>query len=603
MIVGTAGHVNHGKTTLVEALTGVNCDRLAQERERGMTIELGFAQWALPSGRRVSVIDVPGHARFARTMASGAFGVDVALLVIAADEGWMPQTREHVNALHVLGVERVVVAMNRTDRVSDVAHAKAAIEAELTSTPYAGAPVLPVCAPLFEGLDSLGAAMDEALAEVDAAPSGPALLPVDRAFSVKGFGTVVTGSLVRGDVSVNDRLVVYPTGREVRVRTLHVHSESAERAEAKTRLALNLADATVASVPKGSIVARPGALLGGRVLDAEIEWLAHNAEPLKRASSLGWVSGPSRASARVQCDEPVAPGTRGLARVYLDRDAALFGGQRFVLRGKGDRERGAVVGGGRVIDARPPRSRKAPVRAALASAPSLDVLLDEAGPRGVSLDEVAARLGIVAPAGSGVAFSASSLETAEAALIERVQSFLQDDPDADGLAVERAAKKPIELAALERALARGALVRDANEVRTPEHRGARAAREAALGGTLVGKLAAAKLDAPREPEVEALLGVDAATAARVIAACDADGTIVRSQGFCFAASVLDPLRAEVARALIDEKSLGFGWLKDRYGLSRKHAMPIWTWLDRIGVSVRRGADSRAPGPAAKRFAS
>lgn len=602
MIVGTAGHVNHGKTTLVEALTGVNCDRLDSERARGMTIVLGFAPWKLPDGRELSIIDVPGHARFARTMAAGALGIDLALLVVAADEGFMPQTWEHVATCEVLGIERAVVAMNRTDRVDDVEAASARIRESLERTVFAGAPIVPVCAPLFEGLEELTAKVAEALGDVDEGPAGPAVMPVDRAFSVKGFGTVVTGSLLRGEIAVGDRLFLEPGHREARVRTLHVHDREVDRAVARTRLAINLADARVADAPRGTVLGAPGGQVTSRMLDVELRWLAHHEEPLKRITSVGLVSGPARAQARVQADAPIAPGTAGTARIRLDRPIAAFGGMRFVLRGKGDRERGAVIGGGRVIDAKPPRRRAAEVRTQLADTPDIDVLLEEAGVRGLAIKEVGARLGVAPLEGTGRRFSEAALTEATDAIVERVRGFLAEHSDVDGMPREQAQARAIDAPALERAIADERLVREGNEVRTPEHVGPRAAADAANAERLLKWLEGRALDAPREPELAGAISVDEAAAARALALLDGRDAVVRAQGFCFAASAAHPVRVAAAKALLEAKSLPFGWLKDAYGLSRKHAMPLWTWLDRQGVSVRRG-DARAPGPGAKRWAT
>lgn len=602
MIVGTAGHVNHGKTTLVEALTGVNCDRLEQERSRGMTIELGFARWKLPDGRSLSVIDVPGHARFARTMAAGALGVDLALLVIAADEGWMPQTHEHVATCEVLGIERAVVAMNRTDRVDDVSAAAQRIRDELEKTVYAGSAIVPVCAPLFEGLDALTEAVSEALEDVPPPPEGPAVLPIDRVFTVKGFGTVVTGSLLQGAVEVGDKLVLRPGGREGRVRSLHVHGEPVERAEARTRLALNLADLAVEDAPRGAVAGAPGALVQSRAFDAEIQWLGHNESPLKRASSLGYVSGAARAQARLSCDAAIAPGERGMARVRLDRPVALHGGLRFVLRGGSGRERGAVVGGGRVVDAKPPRRRRAEVRAELARDPSPEVLLEEAGAEGLRVDEVGARLGIAPLEGGGRRFAEDAVREATEALVARVEAHLAEHPDADGLTRERALARPVDEPALRRAIEQERLVQDGTDVRTPSHRGARAAADEALADRLATWLEGKGLDAPREPELAGALDADEAAIGRALAILEARDAIVRSQGFVFGAAAARPLRVEAARAVVEQKQLAFGWLKDRYSLSRKLAMPLWTWLDRQGVTIRRG-DVRVPGPAARKLAA
>ncbi len=593
MIVGTAGHVDHGKTTLVEALTGVNCDRLEAERARGMTIELGFAPWALPDGRRVSVIDVPGHSRFARTMAAGALGMDAAVLVVAADEGWMPQTHEHVATLRVLGVKRVVVALTRTDRAVDVGTSVRFVREKLDATSYAGAPIVRVCAPLGEGLDELAARV-AALPDDGAAERGlPPVLVVDRVFTRKGHGTVVTGSLLRGALAVGDRVAVFPSGRPARVRALHVHGEAVERAEARTRLALNLADASPEDIARGSLIGAPGEVLVGRTFDAELDWLAHVPEPLARARSLGFGQGPARAVANVVASPAIRPGQRGVGRVHLDREVALVGGMRFVLRGAASRKHGAVVGGGRIIDAAPPKRRSARVRARLAEAPSLEVLLDEAGARGVDPRDVGARLGIAPPGEGPRRFAEAALDHAAKAIVERVHAEV--GATSDGLAVGALPRSAIRDAAIERAVEGGAIERDGGLLRPRAHRRDRTPEDA-LDAAVLDAIRAADLAGPRDAELAKALGRRDAEIAASLARLEAASAIVRAQGFSFASDRLDALRAAVTAALRARGTLPFGFLKDHAGLSRKHAMPLWTWLDRAGVTVRRG-DDRAAGPA------
>lgn len=597
MIVGTVGHVNHGKTTLVEALTGVNCDRLEVERARGMTIELGFAPWDLPDGRRVSIIDVPGHARFAKTMAAGALGIDVAVLVVAADEGWMPQTREHVAACRVLGVRRCVTALTRIDRVPDIALASRLVREKLDRTHFANAPIVPVCAILFEGIEALAARVAAIPDEADAHRALPPLLPVDRAFSQRGFGTVVTGSLLRGRLAVGDRVMLYPSRKSARVRTLHVHGESVERAEARTRVALNLADVSPSEVPRATLIGAPGQVSVGRTFDAQIEWLGHNSEPLRRGRSMGWGCGPTRAKASVVCDPPIAPGHIGVGRVHLDRDVGLVGGLHFVLRGAADRRHGAVVGGGRIIDASPPRRRRSRVRAKLAASPSLDVLLDEAGPRGVDPAHVGARLGLSPLPDDAPRFGEAAVAVALENLVQRVTEHVVSEPE--GMPLDRRQRRPIFGAALERALASGALVRDGNRLR-PAGAEALGSPHAALAERALAAIERRALRGPREAELRAELEVAAADLGKALALLDERGDIVRAENISFATSHAHPLRAAVARAVL-AGPLAFGFLKRHAGLSRKHAMPLYVWLDREGVTVRRG-DERVAGPAAKKHA-
>src|SRR5215203_2501794 len=253
LTVGTAGHVDHGKTTLVQALTGRDTDRLKEEKERGISIELGYAPLELPSGRRVSVVDVPGHERFVRTMVAGATGIDLFLMVVAADDGVMPQTREHAAVLAALGLRSGVVAVTKAD-LADPARA-AAEAAEL----FPGAEVVPVAAPSGEGLDELRAALDRVASGLPARASGGALrLHVDRSFTIRGAGTVVTGTLWEGTAARGDEVRILPAGTAARIRSVQVHDEPRERAEAGQRVALNLAGVARDEVARGDVVVAAG---------------------------------------------------------------------------------------------------------------------------------------------------------------------------------------------------------------------------------------------------------------------------------------------------------------------------------------------------------
>jgi selenocysteine-specific elongation factor len=262
LTLGTAGHIDHGKTALVAALTGVDTDRLPQEKARGISIELGYAPLELPSGRHLSVVDVPGHERFIRAMVAGASGIDLFLLAVAADDGVMPQTREHAAIVRLLGIPAGVVALTKRDLVEDEGAELARLEiAELLDGgPYAASEVVEVSARTGSGLDELRAALDRVAGAAASRPSdGPVRLPVDRSFSLRGIGTVVTGTLWSGSVAAGDRLAILPGGREARVRSVQVHDRPAERAAAGQRVALALVGVERAQVRRGHAVATPGA--------------------------------------------------------------------------------------------------------------------------------------------------------------------------------------------------------------------------------------------------------------------------------------------------------------------------------------------------------
>ena len=279
VVLGTAGHIDHGKSTLVQALTGEDPDRLAEEKRRGITIELGFAQLELPDGSALGVVDVPGHERFVRQMIAGSTGIDLALLCIAADDGVMPQTEEHLAVLELLGIARCVVALTKRDLVDEewAAFMADEVRGRLAGGPYADAAVVPVSARTGEGLDELRATLAEAARGLVRAKDGSsARLPVDRAFSIKGSGTVVTGTLWSGQVAPGDELEVLPGGTRARVRSAQIHGQPVERAKAGNRVALNLAGVDTGEVRPGMLLAAPGTVEPTDRFDA---WLTYLGAP------------------------------------------------------------------------------------------------------------------------------------------------------------------------------------------------------------------------------------------------------------------------------------------------------------------------------------
>jgi selenocysteine-specific elongation factor len=347
LTLGTAGHVDHGKTRLVQALTGVNTDRLAEERRRGLSIELGFAELELGNGRSLSVVDVPGHDRFIRTMVAGATGVDMFLLVVAADEGVMPQTREHLAVLEALEVDHGLIALTKSDRADDDARALAGEEARAL---LPGAPLVEVSAVTGAGLDQLRARLSDLAGRVDAeragrdADAGPAVLHVDRAFTMRGIGTVVTGTLWGGPVSTGEHVEILPGGGGARIRSLQVHNRDADRGEPGQRVALNLSGVKPEEVARGSAVVTAGAAVGPSYrVDVELR--------LARAGSVDGERVQVHHGTRAVPARVVELGD-GLAQLRLESPLAARPGDRFVLRSIA---RVDTIGGGTVLDPAPRR--------------------------------------------------------------------------------------------------------------------------------------------------------------------------------------------------------------------------------------------------------
>jgi len=352
-VVGTAGHIDHGKSALVMALTGIDPDRLEEEKRRGMTIDLGFAHLDLPSGLRVGLVDVPGHERLIKNMLAGAAGVDLVLLVIAADEGIMPQTREHLDILRFLRVRRGIVVLSKVDLVSDpewLALVRDDVAALGAGTFLEGAPVLPVSARTGAGIPDLVTAMDRALRETPSRDAGaPARLPVDRSFTMAGFGTVVTGTLWTGRIRTGDLLELLPPRREVRVRQIQSHGLVVDEAHAGQRVALNLAAVAKDEVVRGYVLASPGSLRPSQVLDVRLRLLA-DAPPLPHHARIRLYVGADEVIGRVRLldRDRLEPGQTAVGQLRLERATVVARGDPFVLRRYSPM---ATIGGGEVITA------------------------------------------------------------------------------------------------------------------------------------------------------------------------------------------------------------------------------------------------------------
>src|SRR5579862_3746375 len=343
IIVGTAGHIDHGKTALVKALTGIDADRLEEEKRRGITIDLGFAHMNLPTagGGTLSLgfVDVPGHERFVRNMLAGAGGIDLVLLVIAADESIKPQTREHFDILQLLGVQRGITVLTKSDTVDaemlDVVRLEVEEFLRRTFLEPPKSPIVAVSALTGAGLDELKRAMATAAAEVQPRDSNAlARLPVDRVFTMKGFGTVVTGTLVAGTIRREEEMEVFPSGKKVRVRVVQVHGQAAERASAGQRTALNLAGASTEDLSRGMTLAPPATFTATRRLDVELRILPSASRALKTRTRVHFHSNTMETVAELSLhgQTQVAPGESVFARVVLPETALLLPGDRFIIR-------------------------------------------------------------------------------------------------------------------------------------------------------------------------------------------------------------------------------------------------------------------------------
>jgi selenocysteine-specific elongation factor len=358
-VIGTAGHVDHGKSTLIRALTGIDPDRLREEKERGMTIDLGFAWLRLPGDIEVSIVDVPGHERFIHNMLAGIGGIDIALLVVAADEGVMPQTREHVAILDLLGISQGLVALTKSDLVDQdwLELVQADVEEFLAGTTLRGASIVPCAATTGAGLDELRARLAELLARERSRPdSARPRLPIDRVFTVAGFGTVVTGTLIDGELRLGQELEVQPGGLHTRVRGLQSHRHKVDTIPAGTRTAVNVGGLAVEDLRRGQVLGSPGTVRATRALDAKLRLLA-DARPLRHNALVTFHTGAAEALARISLldRDLLEPGSEAWVQVRLQEEVALARGDLFIVRLPSP---SMTIGGGRVVEAHARRHRR-----------------------------------------------------------------------------------------------------------------------------------------------------------------------------------------------------------------------------------------------------
>ncbi len=359
-VIGTAGHVDHGKSTLIQAMTGIDPDRLQEEKDRGMTIDLGFAWVTLPSGRDVSIVDVPGHERFIKNMLAGVGGIDIALLVIAADEGVMPQTREHLAILDLLDIRTGVVAITKRDLVDQdwLDLVTAEIAEVLQPTALSQARLLPVSSVTREGLPELAAELDRLLGrDRQRRQTGWPRLPIDRVFTMSGFGTVVTGTLIDGELRVGQEIELQPSGQRARIRGLQSHRTHIESAPAGTRVAVNVSGLGVEDIDRGEVLSSPGWLKPSRVVDVRLRVIADVPRPLPHNAQVSFHTGSAEALGRVGLldSQKLDPGSSGWAQIRLDRPLALARGDPFIIRLP---SANITVGGGTIVDDHPKRHRR-----------------------------------------------------------------------------------------------------------------------------------------------------------------------------------------------------------------------------------------------------
>jgi len=627
VIIGTAGHIDHGKSSLVRALTGTDPDRLKEEKERGITIELGFAHLALPSGTLAGIVDVPGHERFVRTMVAGAAGIDIVLLVVAADEGVMPQTREHLDICRLLAVRHGIIVLNKCDKAErewmDLQEEE--IRGLVKGTFLEGAPAVRVSAVTGEGLPALVAAVDRLASGIPGKdPSHLFRLPVDRSFTMKGFGTVVTGTLIGGTVAVGEEVAILPGGTVARVRGLQVHGGSVERSSAGTRTAVNLQGVEKESVPRGSVLCRPGTLFPTKSAEVFVEYLPLVPRPLRHRAQISFHAGTFSCVGRILLygQAEIPPGGSGYGRVLLSEETVLSGGDRFILRGFSPLANfGYTIGGGSVLHPKPP-ARKGAGKAVPEALPLLrsedpaDRVLsavEDAGAAGLTAMSAAIVAGM-GPESAGVALSAlaaagtvrpapgsarfwhrKAVEEASAVCARALSRLHDRAPEREGFPREEVAA--LFPAAPDPALLTLALDGNPAVARQGElyFLPARKPKAVELSSPLARKVAevvrAAGAAAPTRAELlEAVLPVsrDPRAVDKVVDGLARAGEIVRVKDLLFDAAALRGIQESLVAFLAKRGEIAVPEFKEMSGLSRKYTIPLLEHFDAHKVTLRVG---------------
>lgn len=619
-VVGTAGHIDHGKSALVKALTGIDPDRLEEEKRRGMTIDLGFAHFDLPSGRRAGIVDVPGHERLIKNMLAGATGIDLVLLVIAADEGVMPQTREHLDILRFLPVHQGIVVLNKIDLVADpswLSLVKEDVKALVAGTFLEGIPVVEVSAKTGQGIDVLAETMDRMLDQIPGRRvDAPVRLPIDRAFTMAGFGTVVTGTLWSGRIAPGDTFEVLPQGKQARVRGVQSHSQSVAAGIAGSRVAVNLAGVEKNEIARGNVLTTPGIFRPTDLIDARVRLLA-SAPPASHRARIRVYLGSDEAIGRlVLLDRPrLEPGDTAATQIQLEKPLVAASGDPFVLRRYSPM---ITIGGGEVLDAHPPKRRRGSGSAAeversgAAGLPErVEAAVVEAGRNGATAEDLVQKIS----AGEAQVDEAISTLTASRQILHvRGRFFHQRTADEAGEAIRREVaafhetqpwrlgipKEELKAKAfgagdsrlyahvLAALVTAGAVQESGDFIRHPGYVPPLSSQDSKVRDHIVRLLQEGKFSPPPREEMARGAG-DGAAFDRVFRMLLDEGTIVEvAPGVIFHRGVLDEIKTIVAEEIAARGSITVAMLRDRLKTSRKYALTALEYFDTIKLTRRIG---------------
>lgn len=623
IVLGTAGHIDHGKTSLVKALTGIDTDRLKEEKARGITIELGFAHLDLPGGQRLGIVDVPGHEKFVKNMVAGAAGIDLVALVIAADEGVMPQTREHLDICRLLGVRRGLVVLTKIDMV-DAEWLELVTEdvAEYVSGTFLeGAPIIPVSSVTGQGIEELKQALAALVGELaEQSSAGLFRLPVDRVFTMKGFGTVITGTAIGGVVRVGQEITVYPRGLAAKVRGLQVHNAEVNEARRGQRTAVNLQGVEKAQVERGDVLATSGGLQPSLWLDLEVQTLASMARPLKHRAPIRLHTGAAEVLGRVLLldRDELGPGQEALAQVRLEAPVAVMAGDHYVLRSYSPV---TTIAGGVILHPHPGRRRRgraevmADLKVLQRGSPRERVMVHarQAGAAGLTAAELPRLMGLGPKELEGLAAEMLSAQelvrydkeggrmvagAVQEELAGRLREMLADyhraNPLKPGMPREELKNRLIpggeaKLFAhlLRRLEGEGAVVSEKDLLRLAEHRVKLAGQDKALRESWARIYLEAGLTPPYFKELTG--EVDPAQARQVLGVLVNDGVLVKiKEDLYYHAQALAEIKRRLVEHLQEHGRINAAQFKELTGLSRKYLIPLLEHFDTSQLTMRVG---------------
>ncbi len=639
LVLGTAGHIDHGKTTLVKALTGIETDRLKEEKARGITIELGFAFLDLPSGLRLGIVDVPGHEKFVKNMVAGAAGIDLVALVIAADEGVMPQTREHLDICTLLGVKEGLVVLTKVDMVDQewLELVTEDVREYLAGSFLDQAPLVPVSGVTGQGIPELIHTLDQMASRLEERPaSGPFRLPVDRVFTMKGFGTVITGTAIGGQISVGQEVMIYPQGLASRVRGLQVHNQETESARRGQRTAVNFQGLEKENISRGDVVAEPHSLQSSLWLDIEARALPDLTRPIRHRAPIRFHTGTAEVMGRVHLldREELKPGEEAFCQVRLEQPLAVMAGDRYVMRSYSPV---TTIAGGIIVHPHPGRHKRnrpeiiAELETLRQGGPEERILVHArlAGVQGLKandlvrlvnldrreldklLQQMLSRRELVRfdkEAGRLVAGQVlAGLEQRAKSLLE---SFHQQHPLKPGMPREELKQRldrdldpRLFNHLLGKLLNQKEVVAEKDILRLAGHKVRLAADEAALRAKLEKAYAQGWLTPPNLKDV--LQGVDPKQGQQVVAVLVNEGVLVKVKNqLYYHAAALDEIRSRLVDYLQKHERMGAGQFKELTGLSRKYVIPLLEYFDSQQLTMRVGDErilrGQPPAAAVKR---